>query len=91
MVAEFFAQARNVHVDGAGGHAARVYLPDGGQQLIAGDGAGRIGGQIAEQIGLFLREVLALTGIEAQLAAMQIGLQRGGGEADQTDAGRARG
>src|SRR5262245_39308028 len=35
VVAQFFAQSRNVHVDRARGNAARIDLPDAAQQLVA--------------------------------------------------------
>lgn len=45
-VGEFFAEAGDEHVDGAGGDAAGVDLPDVFQQLLAGDRATRMAGEM---------------------------------------------
>jgi len=76
-IAQFVAQMRDVHVDGAGFDPFRVEPPDTAQDLLAGNGASRIGSQVAEQFHLARGKFDAGAIVETDLGPAQIGVAIG--------------
>ena len=72
VVAEFFPQADNVHVDGAGWQAIGADSPDVRQQLLAGDRPAGVVDEVAEQLDFPLGKLAPRAVLEPQFPAREV-------------------
>lgn len=72
VVAEFFTEASDVHVDGPGIDAAGFEFPDAGEDFFAGDGSSAIAREVGEEFDFPLGKLGAGTIGEAELGASEV-------------------
>ena len=83
---ELLAQAADVGVDGAGVGAEFRIGPHGGEELIAGDGAVGVRGEVGQEV-VFLGGEAGVASVEGDLAAVDVNVDAGGA---QSQAGTSR-
>ena len=76
---ELLAQAADVGVDGAGVGAEVGICPHGGEELVAGDGAVGVRGEVCQEV-VFLGRQAGVASVEGDLAAVDVNVDAGGAQ-----------
>ena len=72
---ELLAQAADVGVDGARIRAEVGICPDGGEELVAGDGAVGVGSEVCQEV-VFLGAQAGVASVEGDLSAVDVNVGR---------------